>query len=92
MNVTDWSREALGCSLTDEEFQERIRFIHSLTDRALIAREPQPGGMLFRFRPGPDNESAIRELVALESQCCPNLRFDVEASEDEIRLGVREIA
>ena len=93
MNPSDWSRESLGCSLTDDEFKERVRFIHSLTDRALIAREPVPGGgMLFRFRPSPENESAIRELVALESQCCPNLRFEIESGKEEIRLGVREIA
>jgi hypothetical protein len=82
----------IGCSLTDQEFQERVRFIHSLTDRALIGREPQSDGMLFRFRAGPENESAVRELVALESECCPNLEFEVESREDEIRLGVRESA
>ena len=89
----DMSREALGCSLTDEEFQQRVRFIHALTDQALIAREPLAGrGMLFRFRSSPENEAAVRELVALESECCPNLRFALEAGDDEIRLDVREIA
>jgi hypothetical protein len=79
----------IGCSLTDEEFQERVRFIHSLTKRALIAREPRADGMLFRFRPSPENEAAVRELVELEGQCCPNLRFEVEAGGDEILLEVR---
>ena len=83
----------IGCSLTDQEFQARVRFIHALTDRALIARAPLfGGGTLFRFQPGAENESAIRELVALESECCPNLEFEVESRENEIRLGVREIA
>ena len=82
----------IGCSLTDQEFQARVRFIHSLTDRALIGREPREGGMLFRFHPGQENESAVRELVALESECCPNLQFDVSAASDEIRLEVGLIA
>jgi hypothetical protein len=93
VNPKDWNREAVGCSLSDEEFRERVRFIHELTERALISREPQSGGgMLFRFRSSPDNEAAVRELVALESECCPNLRFDLDAGGDEICLEVSQAA
>jgi hypothetical protein len=78
----------IACSLTTDELPERRRRWLSLTDEALTAHAQIEGGVRLTFRAAPGVEEEVRELAALERDCCAFATFDVNASADRVTLDV----
>ena len=76
----------LACTLTSAELRARRAHIGAIADRALRSRERVPGGARFVFDPAA--EAALRELVALEAECCPFLTLDLRPAGDALELTV----
>jgi hypothetical protein len=73
----------IACTLPAAAVPDRLALIESL---APLDREPIPGGSRLRFRP--DAEPRVRELVALEAECCPFLTFAVTRDDDAVVVDV----
>ena len=78
----------IACSLTADELPERRRRWVALTDEALAGRAPIEGGVRLTFRAGPKVEREVRELAALERDCCGFATFEVVSSPEEVTLEV----
>ena len=70
----------IACTLPVAEMPGRLALVDSLAAGALIA--PIAGGIRARF--DAELEARVREFVALESQCCAFLRFEVHDGEDVV--------
>jgi hypothetical protein len=57
-------------------------------EHALIARERVATSVHMRFRRDTDVETTLKELVALEQECCPFLAFTLEKRSGEIMLTI----
>jgi hypothetical protein len=80
--------QPIACTLAVAEMPGRLALLDTLAAGALLDRQPIPGGMRSRFRGAPDVERRVHELVALESQCCAFLRFEVGRAGDAIVLDI----
>jgi hypothetical protein len=78
----------IACSLGQEELAERRARWHALADDGLIERVDTATGVRLAFRPGDATERELRQLAALELQCCAFARFDVSTSGKELLLDV----
>ena len=78
----------IACTLSTEELPGRRQRWLALTDEALTARDQIEGGVRLTFRSGPRTEQEVRELAALERDCCGFATFDVRASRDHVTLDV----
>jgi len=78
----------IACTLGADELAERTARWRDLADRALIAAEPTPTGARQRYRATDGVESELRELVALERECCAFLGLRLEVRDDEVILEV----
>jgi hypothetical protein len=78
----------IACTLAPDRMRGRLAFIDALTADALVDQQPIAGGVRSRFRDEPDVERRLRELVALESQCCAFLRFEIGRAEAAIVLDI----
>jgi|SRR5213592_378253 len=78
----------IACSLGQEELAERRARWHALADDGLIERVETATGVRLAFRSGASTERELRELAALERQCCAFARFDVSASRGRLLLDV----
>ncbi|MDQ3721131.1 MAG: hypothetical protein M3350_10195 [Actinomycetota bacterium] len=79
---------AACCSLDEAALAERRERWRRLTARALISAERTPDGARQRLRAGAGVEGELRELIALEADCCPTLSFELSVGE-ELSLEVR---
>lgn len=70
-----------ACSLTAPELAERRRAFAQLP---LI---DEAGGRL-RYRDEPGVEDKLRELIRLEAECCPTIRFELIREEGDLVLTV----
>jgi hypothetical protein len=66
----------IACTLPHSEVADRLALIEALA----------AGGMQLRFPAAA--EPRVRELVALESQCCAFLRFAVSRTDDAIVVDI----
>jgi hypothetical protein len=71
----------MTCTLASHQLADRLALITALADDALI------DGRL-RLQDAPGIESRVRELVALEAQCCSFVRFQVARSAGTITIDV----
>jgi hypothetical protein len=78
----------IACSLGQEELAERRARWHALAGEGLIERTETATGVRLAFRSGTSIERELRELAALERQCCAFARFDVSASGERLLLDV----
>ena len=78
----------IACTLTADAMTDRLAFIDTLSNDALIARETTESGLRVRLRDGEDVERRVRELIAAESSCCAFLRFDLERTDGELVLAI----
>jgi hypothetical protein len=76
----------IACTLTGASLAERADWLRRLGDAALIAGTRDGDRLALRFRAEAADD--VRELVRAETECCPFLEFDVEAREEEVRLGI----
>ena len=78
----------IACSLNADALEARRRRWHSLGSRALIDQHATESGVRQRYRPDPDVERELRELVALEGDCCGFARWEVHAADGSLELEV----
>lgn len=70
-----------SCSLTAPEMVER---------RRAFARLPliEDAGGRLRYRDEPGVEEALRELIRLEAECCPDISFSLTREKEELVLAI----
>jgi hypothetical protein len=78
----------IACTLAPDRMRGRLAFIDALIADALLDQQPMADGVRFRFRDEPDAEWRVRELVDLETQCCPFLRFEIARAGNSIVLDI----
>lgn len=76
----------IACTLTSAELRERRAHIQAIAERSLRSRRRVPHGEQLIFEPAA--EAALRELVALEAECCPFLALDLRRAGDALELTV----
>lgn len=80
---------AACCSLDEAALAERRERWRRLAARALNSAERTPDGARQRLRASAGVEGELRELIALEADCCPTLSFELSVVEEELLLEVR---
>ena len=78
----------IACSLTADELPERRRRWRTLLEGALIEREQIPAGVRLELVARDGVEQELRELAALERECCAFASFEVSRYEHRVRLDV----
>jgi hypothetical protein len=78
----------IACSLGQEELAERRERWHALVAESLIERSETTNGVRLAFRSGRSTEHELRELAALERECCAFARFDVRSTGEQVLLDV----
>ena len=78
----------IACTLGPDELAGRADDWRALAESALIEAERTEAAAVQRYRQAPGVEAKLRELVALEAECCPFLDFDLQARSDELVLSV----
>jgi hypothetical protein len=79
----------LTCSKGSEEVAEIGKLLLTLAGRSLSPPERTPNGYRLRVRPDADVETALREFVRRDKECCPFLDFSVRRDQDALQLEVR---
>jgi len=79
----------IACSLGQDDLAERQRRWHALAGRAIIDLAPTGSGLRLRFRDEPGVEAELRQLAALERECCAFADWAVLADGGMITLEVR---
>jgi hypothetical protein len=80
--------EQIACSLNASQAAERAEHTAALAARALRAREDLARGERLRFEAGSDIETALREVIAAEGECCPFLGMELRRGHDELVLEI----
>jgi hypothetical protein len=78
----------LACSLSPDERAERGRELRELARRALARRERREGSVVLTYRAAPEVETALRDVIRREAECCPFLDFALAPGDGELSLRV----
>ena len=78
----------VACTLGPNELRAQAARWQKLVAAAGTGRAPTDTGLLLRFRRDPSVEHELRELAAVEAECCAWARWTVEADADELVLAV----
>ncbi len=78
----------IACSLRQDDRAQRQRRWHTLADRAFIDLTPTMTGLRLRFRDEPGVEAELRQLAALERDCCAFADWGVLADGVAVTLDV----
>jgi hypothetical protein len=79
----------VACALTAADLAAQAGRWAQFAAQAMTGRAETAHGLRLSFRPEPGAESELRELVAVENQCCPWAEWTVEMSAEQIVLDVR---
>ena len=79
----------VACSLTPAGLAAQASRWTRLADRAMTERTKTAHGLRMGFRPEPGAEQELRELVAVETECCPWATWTVETSAGQVVLDIR---
>jgi hypothetical protein len=79
----------VACSLTSAGLAAQASRWERLGARAMTERKQTPQGLRLSFRPEPGVEDELRQLVAVENECCPWADWTVEANSGQVVLHVR---
>jgi hypothetical protein len=79
----------IACSLGQDDLAQRQRRWHALAGRAIIDLARTGYGLRLRFRDEPGVEAELRQLAALERDCCAFADWAVLADGGAIALDVR---
>ncbi len=79
----------IACSLGQDDLADRQRRWHALAGRAMIDRARTGNGLRMRFRDEPGVEAELRDLAALERDCCAFADWVVHADSGTLALDVR---
>lgn len=78
----------VACRLTSPELRERKRWLQGALRQHIRTHEWLDEGLRLSLAYSPEAVAFASELVQLEAQCCPFLRFEmrVEPSVSEVEL------
>jgi hypothetical protein len=88
MNNTPAKTAVVACFLDGQAYRSRVARIQALMEQALLSRERVETSLRLRFRLDADIETRLKELVALEQECCPFLVFELARHPDEMVLTI----
>lgn len=78
----------IACSLDAAGLGDRVDRWRALADRALITAERTDEGAIQRYRNQAGVEAELRDLIALEAECCPFLDFELAERDGEVELAI----
>jgi len=78
----------VACALTRDGLAAQRAHWQRLAARALMERADTADGVRLAFQPGPGVEAELRALVATERECCPWAEWTVQATAQQVVLGV----
>jgi hypothetical protein len=78
----------IACTLTAAQHRSRTTELAALAERALLAREPIPGGERLTFARTPGTERDVDAAIAAERSCCSFLRFAVDRRDGRLVVDV----
>jgi hypothetical protein len=81
----------VACSLTSADLAAQGDRWKRLTATSLTERADTADGLRLAFRAGSESERELRELVAVETDCCAWAQWEVTASQDRLVLHVRSV-
>ena len=84
----DRPEAAVACSLTQADLGQRQERWLRLGERALAGSVITDNGLRLIFRAAPGIETELRELTALERDCCAFATWAVHNHGDELALDV----
>lgn len=79
----------IACTLTSADLAAQAGRWQRLGARAMTERAETDHGLRISFRAEPGVEAELRELTAVENECCSWAEWTVEAHAAQIVLGVR---
>ena len=79
----------VACALTRAGLAVQSARWQRLAARALTNRSDTADGVRLTFRPGADVEADLRELVAIEQECCAWAEWTLETGNQQVVLSVR---
>ena len=78
----------VACALTSQDLAAQARSWQQLAARAMTERAETTHGLRITFRSEPGVEDELRELVAVENQCCAWANWTAEAEAGHVVLNV----
>jgi hypothetical protein len=79
----------VACSLTPTDLDKQSSRWERLAARALTERAETEHGLRLSFRPEPGAEEELRQLVAVENECCRWATWTVDTRAGQIVLDAR---
>jgi MerR family transcriptional regulator, copper efflux regulator len=79
----------IACSLSQDDLAGRQVRWRELADRALLDIAATDDGLRMRFRADPGAGAELRELAALERDCCPFADWTVHTDGDAHVMDIR---
>lgn len=79
----------VACSLTPTDLAEQGGRWERIAARALTERAETEHGLRLSFRPAPGVEEELRQLVAVEDECCRWATWTVDRRAGQIVLDAR---
>jgi hypothetical protein len=79
----------VACALTSADLAAQADRWERLAAQAMAGRAETAHGLRISFRPEPGAEDELRQLVAVETQCCPWAEWTVQRHAEQIVLDVR---
>lgn len=83
------SERPVACSLGRADLATQASRWERLAARAMTRRTETADGLRINFRPGPGVEDELRELVAVENDCCQWASWAVQSMDGAVVLAVR---
>jgi hypothetical protein len=78
----------LSCSLSPAQLSTRLAHISGILSRNPHQQTTIDRGRRLAFKADPDLEAQLRDLVRMESKCCPFLRMTLERHGQTLILEV----
>ena len=68
------------CSLSPAELEERQNRVLAQMSQAILETRETATGYTFRFAPAKETITQLAQVIALESECCPFITFQLTAT------------
>ena len=79
----------IACTLGPDDMPAREAELRALGREALLAVERSEARATLRFRRDPAARARVERIVALESECCAFIDFDLHDTGDALALALR---
>ena len=79
----------VACSLTPANLAAQAERWHRLAARAMSGRTATADGLHISFRAEPGVDTELRQLAAIENDCCGWAAWAVTASPGQVALNIR---